>query len=105
MSRKNTSPQADSPQGDDALYQVFEHHLYYNSDPNTGRKEFVENVVKSYLEHLSRAQIAVPHALRYSVSVELEEQVRMMLLKKTYGFPSIQAWRQAMPRKQDPSKS
>ncbi len=90
-------PKTPSTSKHDALYAVFEHHLYDHSDPSIGRKQFVENVVKSYLEHLSKCQMVIPPHLRNSVAVELEEQVRVMLLKKTYGFNSVETFRSQNP--------
>jgi hypothetical protein len=74
----------------DPLYVIFEQHLYNFQDSDLDRKAFIENVLKDYLSFLRRQNIVIPKALEASILEEFSSQVHTMLMKKIYGFLTIQ---------------
>lgn len=82
----NLSKQAQT----DPLYVIFEHHLYNFQSSDIDRKTFVGNVIRDYLAYLRKLRIAVPKSLEASIIEELEDHVGTMLVKKIYGFLTIQ---------------
>jgi hypothetical protein len=78
----------------DPLYVIFEQYLYNFQDSEVDRKTFVTKVVEEYLTWLRRRKIAVPKSLEPVIIDELCAQVRNMLVKKIYGFLSVEDYRQ-----------
>ena len=74
----------------DPLYVIFEQHLYNFQDSDSDRKTFIANVVAEYLTFLRKRNIAVPKSLETAIIEELGSQVHTMLIKKIYGFLTIQ---------------
>ncbi len=74
----------------DPLYTIFEQHLYNFQDSDSDRKTFIVNIVKDYLNHLSKLNIVIPKSLEASVLEELADQVNTMLVKKIYGCLTIE---------------
>jgi hypothetical protein len=84
----------------DPLYVIFEQHLCNFDDSNIDRKAFITNIVGEYLAFLRRNSVIVPPQMERAVIDELSEQVKTMLFKKIYGFPSVQAYQQGLKRSQ-----
>jgi hypothetical protein len=79
---------------EDSLYQVFEQHLHSTDCAAETQEEFIYRVVECYvMELLQLAHIPI-HYLAH-LQEDLEEEVRQMLSKKTYGFYSIEEYRKA----------
>ena len=74
----------------DPLFIVFEQHLYNFQDSNIDRKTFIAKVVHDYLTHLRKMGITVPRLLEKYVIDELAIQVNTMLVKKIYGFLTLE---------------
>ncbi|MGK5088846.1 hypothetical protein WDW86_14910 [Bdellovibrionota bacterium FG-2] len=83
----------------DPLYSIFEEHLYNFQDSDEDRKTFVGNVIKDYLKFLNKNKVTVPPTLLASVVEELSTQVRAMLVKKIYGYPTISEFQKQTPKK------
>lgn len=81
----------------DPLFVIFEQHLYHFQDSETDRKTFVEVVVKEYISYLQKFQIVIPKPMEAAVVEELSAQVNVMLIKKIYGFLSIDDYQKAAP--------
>ncbi|MFL5811951.1 MAG: hypothetical protein ACJ763_00105 [Bdellovibrionia bacterium] len=82
----------------DPLYTIFEQHLYNFQDSDSDRKTFIVNIVKDYVNHLSKMNIMIPKSLENSVLEELADQVNTMLVKKIYGCLTIEDFqRKASP--------
>jgi hypothetical protein len=77
----------------DPLYVIFEQHLYNFQDSEADRKTFVQNVVGEYLRHLRKLKIVVPRSLESSIVEELASIVNTMLVKKIYGFLTIEDYK------------
>lgn len=90
----------DKPSQPDPLYAIFEQHLCNFDDSSIDRKTFITNIVGEYLTFLRRNSVIVPPQMEQAVIEELSEQVKTMLFKKIYGFPSIQAYQQGLTRPQ-----
>ncbi len=79
----------------DPLYTIFEKHLYEFTNVKTGHSEnesqdeFLEGVVKEYLNYLHQNKVIVPYKWYHMIIEELREQTRQMLIKKMYGCTSI----------------
>jgi hypothetical protein len=73
----------------DALYTIFEKHLYDFKDGDDSEEALIEKIVEDYLSFLVSSKVAVPQRWRAQIAEELKEQVRRMLLKKMYGCLSI----------------
>ncbi len=74
----------------DPLYVIFEQHLVNFQDNEVDRKAFVSQVIQDYFAYLRVMKIIIPMSLEKSIAEELASQVQVMLLKKIYGFNSIQ---------------
>ena len=77
----------------DALYTIFEKHLYNFENENDSEEALIANIVEDYLEFLVANKIAVPQRWCAQIADELKEQVRKMLLKKIYGCFSLDDYR------------
>lgn len=73
----------------DPLYIIFEKHLYQIASPETDRAEFISAIVQDYLTFLRKRKVLIPKPLEASIIEELGAQVNTMLVKKIYGFVSI----------------
>jgi len=77
----------------DSLYVIFEQHLYNFEDVTTDRKTFIGNIIKDYIKYLAKSsRIVAPQHVQDLVG-ELFEEINTMLLKKIYGFSSIEEFR------------
>ncbi|MBI3556517.1 MAG: hypothetical protein HY074_09665 [Deltaproteobacteria bacterium] len=73
-----------------ALYTIFEKHLYDFEDNEESEHAFVDKIVHDYLRHLVAKNIAVPRRWHAHIVEELRDQVRKMMVKKMYGCLSIE---------------
>src|SRR5690242_11711124 len=73
----------------DPLYVIFEKHLYDYHEEEENSKEFIDNIINDYLKYLKSRDVAIPQQWHGVIVDELREQVRNMLVKKTYGCLSI----------------
>ncbi|HRK02480.1 MAG TPA: hypothetical protein PLH57_07415 [Oligoflexia bacterium] len=89
----------------DPLYIIFEKHLYDFHEEEENSKEFIDNIIKDYLNHLTSRNVAVPQQWHGVVVEELREQVRNMLVKKTYGCLSISEFIKKEVAKKDQAKT
>lgn len=81
----------------DPLFVIFEKHLYDFHEEEENSKEFIDNIIKDYLDYLESRKVAVPKPWRETIVEELREQVRDMLVKKTYGCLSIKEFLKKQP--------
>jgi hypothetical protein len=81
----------------DPLFVIFEQHLYHFQDDALDRKTFIAQVIQDYLAFLRKKNITVPRSLEDSIIEELTDQVQAMLVKKIYGFLTIQDFRKKAP--------
>lgn len=80
----------------DPLYIIFEQHLLNFQDADSDRKTFIAKIVKEYLSHLRRMGVLVPRPLEEPVIEELACQVNSMLVKKIYGFLSVEEYQKVI---------
>jgi hypothetical protein len=73
----------------DALYTIFEKHLYDFEEDEETEKGFIDNIVNDYLRFLTTSGVVVPRRWQSHVIDELRDQVRKMLVKKMYGCLSV----------------
>lgn len=67
----------------DPLYRIFEKHLYdFNYET---RENFLNTVIKDYLQELSRNAFVVPANRQNLLESTLMEEVAEMLVRKIYG--------------------
>jgi hypothetical protein len=81
----------------DPLYVIFEQHLYNFQDPELDRKTFIQLVLQDYFSYLRKRNITVPKSLEEPIIEELSGQIHVMLVKKIYGFYSIQEYQKSQP--------
>ena len=81
----------------DPLYVIFEQHLYHFQDDDIDRKTFVIQVVQDYLSFLRQKKISIPRSLEGAIVEELAAQVHTLLIKKIYGFLTIQDYQKQIP--------
>jgi hypothetical protein len=81
----------------DPLFVIFEQHLYNFQDSELDRKTFIEHVLKDYLTFLRKRSIIIPKSLESSILEELADQIQLMLVKKIYGFLTIQDYQNQQP--------
>lgn len=74
----------------DALYTIFEKHLYCLSDDSKNKQEFTDKVLRDYLHFLNEQKIIIPSQWHRLICEELTIQINRMLLQKTYGCLNIQ---------------
>lgn len=86
----------------DELYTFFERHLFSSDMESITHIEFVNNVVEDYWSHFSSTGTILE---KYAIEIreDLEDEVFEMLRKKTYGYYSIQDFRQAVSKKSKPA--
>jgi hypothetical protein len=73
----------------DALYTIFEKHLYDFEDDEESEKAFIGKIVNDYMNFLVTTGVVVPARWRAQITEELYDQVHRMLIKKMYGALSI----------------
>jgi hypothetical protein len=73
----------------DPLYVIFEQHLFNFPDADIDRKTLILRIVSDYLNYLRKLNITVPKSLEQPIIEELGAQVNTMLVKKIYGFGSL----------------
>lgn len=73
-----------------ALYTIFEKHLYDFDDTEESSVAFIDKIVNDYLRFLTSKNVVVPRRFRMHIVEELRDQVRKMLVKKTYGCLSLE---------------
>lgn len=81
----------------DPLYTIFEQHLYNFQDSEADRKSFIASVVQDYFAYLRKMNITIPKSLEEPILEELGAQVNLMLVKKIYGFLTIQEYQRSVP--------
>ncbi|MEW6057710.1 MAG: hypothetical protein AB1540_13955 [Bdellovibrionota bacterium] len=73
----------------DALYTIFEKHLYDFEDTEESEVAFIDKIVNDYLAFLTSKNVVVPRRWQTQIIDELRDQVRKMMVKKMYGCLSI----------------
>ncbi len=86
------------PGNSDPLFVIFEQHLVNFQDNEVDRKTFIGQVIQDYFTYLRKMKIIIPLSLEKSIAEELASQVQVMLLKKIYGFHSIQEYQKKAPK-------
>jgi hypothetical protein len=81
----------------DPLYTIFEQHLYNFQDSDADRKTFIGNIINEYLTYLRRNKIVIPRSLESQIVEELAKQVNSFLVKKIYGFLTIEDYQKKVP--------
>ena len=71
------------------LFTVFEKHLYYFNECSIDRTVFIGKVVDDYLKYLRFKKMTIPLSHEATFRVELEAQVRVMLIKTIYGAMTV----------------
>ena len=78
----------------DPLYEIFENHLYSSWFEDESNDQFIFRVVTDYMEHLQEIAF-IPITSSELVENDLREEVKLMLLKKTYGHFNLAEFRKA----------
>lgn len=73
-----------------ALYTIFEKHLYDFDDAEESEVKFIDKIVDDYIRYLNGRNVIMPRRWQAQIVDELRDQVRKMLVKKMYGCLSIQ---------------
>lgn len=73
-----------------ALYTIFEKHLYDFDDTEESEQAFIDKIVSDYMNFLTTQGVAVPRRWQTQIFEEVRDQVRKMLIKKMYGCLSIE---------------
>jgi hypothetical protein len=90
----------------DALFTIFEKHLYdIENASDESEQDFIDLVVDDYLEFLTTSGVAVPAKWRAQITDELRSQVRTMLVKKMYGCLSIEEFLKGQKDRRDKRKT
>ena len=91
-----------------ALFTIFEKHLYDFDDDEESSDKFVDKIVFDYVQHLTGTGVLLPRRWKNQIVDELRDQVRKMLVKKMYGCLSIEEYLQTQlqqNKKRNTSKS
>lgn len=88
----------------DALYTIFEKHLYDFEENAETQEGFIDKIVSDYIKFLVANKVAVPRRWQVHILEELRENVRQMLVKKIYGCLSIEEYRKNQTNKKDIQK-
>lgn len=88
----------------DALFTIFEKHLYDFDDAEDSEQKFIDKIVNDYLRFLCQNNIAVPKKFLMPIVDELRDQVRQMLVKKMYGALSIEEFVRGQPDRSEKQK-
>ncbi len=88
----------------DPLYTIFEKNLYeFKEQDGKSSLEIqqllISKIVGDYLKFLKQHMVAVPKRWEKHVIEELQDQVRKMLVKKTYGCLSVEDFIQKQNQK------
>ena len=83
----------------DALYTIFEKHLYAFNDIEDSEMELLGKIVNDYVAFLKSKNIVIPRQWERQVIDELYDQVHNMLVKKIYGALSVQEFIRNQPTK------
>lgn len=78
------------------LFVIFEQHLANFHSSDLDRKGFTELVTSDYMAYLRKHSITIPVHLEKLAKDEFAEQIGVMLIKKIYGFASIQAYQEGL---------
>lgn len=89
----------------DALYTIFEKHLYDFDDNEESEQKFIDKIVNDYLRFLCENKVAVPGKFLMQIVEELRDQVQQMLVKKMYGALSIEDFVRNQPDRKDKQKT
>jgi hypothetical protein len=81
----------------DPIYVIFEQHLVNFQDSEMNRQAFIEKVVHEYFTYLRKMNITIPKSLEQPIYDELSDQVQGMLIKKIYGFLTLQDYQRSVP--------
>lgn len=73
-----------------ALYTIFEKHLYDFEDTEESEVAFIDKIVQDYLRFIVTQGVAIPRRWHAQITDELRDQVRKMMIKKMYGALSIE---------------
>lgn len=76
----------------DALYDIFERHLFDQTRPHQSHEELIFDVVAAYILHLMDIG-NVPFQILDALEIDIREEVTEIYRKKTYGFLNLQAFR------------
>ena len=82
----------------DRLHEIFEKHLTDLSRPHQSQDELIFDVVAAYIYHLMEIG-NVPFQIMDCLEVDLREEVTEIYRKKTYGFLTLQEYRNIRIRK------
>lgn len=85
----------------DALYTIFEKHLYDFDDNEESEQKFIDKIVNDYLRFLCESNVAVPGKFLNQIVEELRDQVHQMLVKKMYGALSIDEFIRSQPDRKE----
>lgn len=81
------------PKIPDTLQIIFEHQLIHLEGTNIDQSQFVAKVVKEYLGFTCKTQgLIVPAIHEKEVVEEIGAEVQTMLLKRIYGYYSIEEY-------------
>lgn len=76
----------------EALYTIFEKHLYDFDEAEDSQAAFIDKIVNDYMKFLISNRVAIPRRWEAQITDELRDQVRKMLVKKMYGCLSIEEY-------------
>ncbi len=94
IKKKTSDVVAPADGSTDPLFVIFEQHLLNFPESGLDRQTFIAAVVKDYIGTIRKMKIAVPTVYEQAIVQELGEQVNIMLLKKIYGFVSIEDYKE-----------
>ena len=89
----------------DPLYTIFEHHLLHFQDEEIDQQKFIDNVVQDYFGMLRRQNLFIHPQYEDLVYEEIGQQVKIMLLKKIYGFYDFREYRKKASKKEKKNSS
>ena len=80
----------------DQLYYIFENYLNNNLIEEECEDTFVANVVGLYMKEIKKTASVMPQNFLEDIKEDTAELVYDMLLKKTYGYFSLNQYRQSI---------
>lgn len=87
-----------------ALYTIFEKHLYDFEDNEESQEAFVNKIVQDYLNFLIAQGVSIPRRWQAQITEEIRDQVMKMLIKKMYGCLSIEEFMSGQKDRADKRK-
>lgn len=81
----------------DPLYIIFEKKLF--DTQNVKEEDFAFSVVREYLDLIKDKQIVIPDVFFDETIETLIEEVKLMLVKKIYGYPGIKEYQESNTHK------